>query len=326
MFNAAIVNMAEKVLANGDLSIDEALALIPGNTEAIMDLLTCADKIRRRFKQGRVFKCGIVNAKSGLCSEDCAFCAQSMHHHSGVEVYGMRSADQLIQTGLALAAAGATHYGVVTSGKTSNTAEVDTVCRVARVLRERTDLALCTSLGMLTEAAGRRLKAAGITRYHHNLETARSYFDRICTTHDYDLDIATLKAARSAGLKVCCGGILGMGETWAQRVELAFTLKALDVDVIPINFLNPIAGTRLADRALLPSMEALACIALVRFIHPHKDITICGGREVTLGDLQSWLFFAGANGLMVGNYLTTHGRDIKMDLEMIARLGLYERA
>ena len=175
---------------------------------------------------------------------------------------------------------------------------------------------------MLTESMARRLKEGGIVVYHHNLETARSFFDQVCTTHPSEDDVETVKMAKAAGLKVCSGGILGLGESWEQRVELAITLRDLDADSIPINFLNPIAGTRMAERPLLLPMEALKCIALFRLINPRKDITICGGREVTLRDLQSWIFAAGANGMLVGNYLTTQGRDIKADMEMIRDLGL----
>jgi biotin synthase len=168
----------------------------------------------------------------------------------------------------------------------------------------------------------RQLKESGITTYHHNLETARSHFDKICTTHDYDEDVATVQIAQSAGLKVCSGGILGLGESWEQRVELAFTLKELDVDSIPINFLNAIPGTPMETRPLLSPMEALKCIALFRMINPEKDITICGGRERTLRDYQSWIFLAGANGFMIGDYLTTKGRNTAMDIEMIKDMGL----
>jgi biotin synthase len=168
-----------------------------------------------------------------------------------------------------------------------------------------------------------RLKESGVTTYHHNLETARSFFDQVCTTHQYDEDINTVHIAKSVGMKTCCGGILGLGETWEQRAELAFTLKELEVDSIPVNFLNPIPGTKMENRQLLSPMEALRSIALFRLVNPEKDIVICGGREVTLGDFQSWVFMAGANGLMVGNYLTTAGRDIKMDMDMIKEVGLH---
>ncbi len=326
MFNQDIVSLSEKIIkGEGSLSQDQALKLTTANLQDSMDLVFLAGKIRQRFHQARVFKCGIVNAKSGMCPEDCAFCAQSAHHHSGVETYELLSAERLEQAGLEMATAGATNYSVVTSGTSLTQADIDTVCRVARRLKAKTNLTLCASVGMLDAGAARQLKAAGVSRYHHNLETARSYFDRICTTHDYDDDIDTVKVAKAAGMVVCSGGIFGMGESWAQRVELAFTLKELEVDSVPINFLNPIQGTRLAAQPMLPPMEALKIIALYRFIHPQKDITICGGREATLKDFQSWIFTAGANGMMVGNYLTTQGRNIEMDLEMLAAMGMSDR-
>ncbi|MFZ1983124.1 MAG: biotin synthase BioB [Desulfatitalea sp.] len=324
MFNSTILNIAEKIATYDDwrISREQALALIPENPEAAMDLISCANKIRQWFKQQQIFKCGIANAKSGRCPEDCAFCAQSAHHQSRIAEYALLGVDELVQSGLRLAAAGANNYSIVTSGTALDDSEIDTVCKVAQTLRDKSDLRICASLGMLTERSARKLKAAGISRYHHNLETAHSHFDQICTTHDYEEDIQTVLTAKAAGLEVCSGGIFGMGESWEQRVEMAFLLKELDVDAIPINFLNPIEGTRLAQRSLLPPLEALACIALFRFIHPRKEITVCGGREVTLQDFQSWVFFAGANGLMVGNYLTTQGRNIGADLEMIANMGL----
>jgi biotin synthase len=320
--------MARQIINSPEtgLSREQALNLTSGGPEVLMDLIFCADKIRRHFKQQQVFTCAIVNAKSGACPEDCTFCAQSAHHQTGAPRYDLMDAEALIATGLKMAATGATHYSVVTSGTALNGMEIEIVCQAARALKARTGLTLCASLGMLDPDAAQVLKAAGITRYHHNLETARSHFDRICTTHAYDEDIATVQAARAAGLMVCSGGIFGLGESWAQRVELAFTLRELDVDAIPINFLNPIAGTPLSDRPLLSPLEALQCIALYRFIHPRKDITICGGREVTLKDFQSWIFAAGANGVMLGNYLTTRGRHIGMDLEMIEALEMTHAA
>lgn len=324
MFDPTVMDIARKITTMDDwcISHDQARSLIPDHPDRIIDLITCANKIRQRFKGRLVFNCGIVNAKSGRCAEDCAFCAQSAHHQGRAEVYTLRSADELIEAGLRLAAAGATHYAMVTSGTQLNSRELAVVCRAAETLREATDLHLCASLGMLTQQSASQLKACGITRYHHNLETARSYFDHICTTHSYDADVETILSAKTAGLEVCSGGIFGMGESWAQRLELAFTLRELNVDAIPVNFLNPIAGTPLAGQSLMNPLDALACIALFRFIHPRRDITICGGREKTLKDFQSWIFYSGANGLMVGNYLTTQGRDTKMDLEMIAQLGL----
>lgn len=323
MFNQALVNLADKIVReDGEITRQQALELAHTGADLTMDLIVLAGKIRQRFKQKEVFKCAIINAKSGMCPEDCAFCAQSAHHQAEVQTYALLCADELERTGLDMAAAGATNYSIVTSGTNLTGSEIDTVCHAARNLKRKTDLTLCASVGLLTARSARQLKAAGITRYHHNLETARSYFEHICTTHTYDDDIETIRLAQQAGLVVCSGAIFGMGENWAQRVELAFTLKELDVDSVPVNFLNPISGTSLEDRPLLPPLEALKCIALYRFIHPKRDITVCGGREATLKDFQSWIFAAGANGVMVGNYLTTKGRSIDSDLEMIAEMGL----
>jgi biotin synthase len=323
VFNQAFVRIAESIVnGDGELTEAQALALATAGPRDTMDLIAFAGRIRQHFMPQPAFKCAIINAKSGMCPEDCAFCAQSAHHSTGAEVYDLVSEEALVSKGLEMAAAGATHYSVVTSGTSLTEEEVETVCRAARRLKADTALSLCASAGLLSLDAARRLKAAGISRYHHNLETARSHFETICSTHDYEDDIETVRVAKASGMAVCSGGIFGMGESWAQRVELAFTLKALNVDSVPINFLNPIPGTRLADQPLLAPMEALKVIALYRFIFPDKDIPICGGREATLKDFQSWVFAAGANGLMVGHYLTTRGRNLAADLEMIADLGM----
>lgn len=323
MFNQVFVDLADKIVREDmEITRKQALELAHAGPDLTMDVIALAGKIRQRSMQTGVFKCAIINAKSGMCPEDCAFCAQSAHHQTEVQTYALLDADALERTGLDMAAAGATNYSIVTSGTNLTDSEIDTVCRVAHNLKRKTDLTLCASVGLLTARSARQLKAAGIARYHHNLETARSHFETICTTHDYDDDIETIHLAQQAGLAVCSGGIFGMGENWEQRVELAFTLRALDVDSVPINFLNPISGTRLEDQPLLPPMEALKCIALYRFVHPKRDITVCGGREATLKDFQSWIFAAGANGVMVGNYLTTKGRSIDSDLEVIAAMGL----
>ncbi|PIP07655.1 MAG: biotin synthase BioB [Syntrophobacteraceae bacterium CG23_combo_of_CG06-09_8_20_14_all_50_8] len=324
MSNRKLIELTEKILEGGDFrtSYEEACRLAALPEDDTIDLIMCAGRIRRKYKGNRVVACSITNAKSGLCTEDCAFCAQSAHHETGIEPYPLLSAQKILKDARHLSEGGATEFSMVTSGYALTDQEMKMICRAAGMIKEKTDLTLCSSLGILTEERARQLKESGVFTYHHNLETARSYFDKICTTHDYEDDIQTVRAARAAGLKVCCGGILGLGETWEQRVELAVTLRDLDVDSIPINFLNPIPGTRMAERPLLSPMEALKCIALFRFVNPRKDITICGGREITLRDLQSWIFAAGANGLLVGNYLTTQGRDINADMEMIKDLGL----
>jgi biotin synthase len=318
MFNKKLIEITEKIInRRGTISYEEAceLARLPGSET--IDLLFCAHKIKERFKKNNTILCSIINAKAGFCTEDCAFCAQSSHHKTAIKTYELMQEEDMVQNAVQFKKNGATRFSMVTSGYMLTDAEIDTICRSTDAIVRKTDLTVCASLGMLTEFRARRLKEGGTSVYHHNLETARSFFDQVCTTHDYDEDIETVKLAKSSGLKVCSGGILGLGETWEQRVELACTLRELDVDGIPLNFLNPIAGTKMEKRPLLGPFEALKCIALFRFINPEKDILICGGREVTLRDYQSWIMLAGANGFMIGNYLTTQGRNVTMDMDML---------
>jgi biotin synthase len=305
----------------GCISRKDAVELAAGSGE-VMDLFMCAHRIRQQYKGEKAFTCSIINAKSGRCSEDCAFCAQSAHHKTSAATYPMLDEQRLVEGALHCAEAGATRYSMVTSGYMLKEEEIDTIIKATAIIKAKTDLEVCASLGVLTESIARRLKEGRITTYHHNLETSRSYFPHVCTTHRYDEDVHTVEIAKASGLRVCCGGIFGLGETWEQRVELAFTLKELDVDSIPINFLNPIPGTKMEDKPLLSPMDALKCIALFRLINPGKDITICGGREKTLRDYQSWIFMAGANGVMIGDYLTTKGRNMDRDIKMIKDMGL----
>lgn len=313
------------------ISGEEALAVARLPASDSLDILSVAQVARSARKGTLATTCGIVNAKSGRCGEDCAFCAQSSHHATGAPVHALLGPDALLRHAEALARAGVRRFGIVTSGNSLSEREFDAVCHAARLLRQRVDIGLCASLGQLAappagqDGGGeraRRLKDAGISRYHHNLETARGFFPRICTTHRYDDDLATVREAARAGLGTCCGGILGLGETWEHRVELALTLRELDVDAIPLNFLHPVPGTRLGHRIPLPPMEALRAIAVFRLLHPERDILVCGGREITLGPWQSWVFAAGANGLMVGNYLTTTGRALADDRDMLSMLGV----
>jgi biotin synthase len=323
MFDKTLISITEKIIKDPSYSISyEDAFKFAASRDNALDLIMCANKIRDKYKKNNIFTCSIINAKSGRCSEDCAFCAQSAHHKTGIETYPLSDKEKMLKNSIYMKKAGATKYSMVTSGHSLSSSEINSIGHAAEEINKKTDLSVCASLGQLTDTVAIKLKERGVATYHHNLETARSYFDQVCTTHEYDEDIQTVKMAKSAGLKICSGGILGLGETWAQRVELAFTLKELDVDSIPINFLNPIPGTRMENRSLLPPMEALKCIAIFRFINPDKDITVCGGREKSLGDFQSWIFMAGANGVMIGNYLTTKGRSAEMDMDMIIQMGL----
>ena len=285
------------------------------------DIFACAALARARYA-GPVFTCAIINAKSGRCAENCAFCAQSSFHHTDAPVYGLVGTDVLLKHAEEMAAHGVKRFGIVTSGTTVSDRDLDSLCESARILRDRVNIALCGSLGILTKEKLRRLKEAGFTSIHHNLETARSHFASICTTHDYDQDIATLRDARDAGFRVCSCGIFGLGETWEQRVELLETEKECGVDSLPVNLLDPVPGTRMEHQKLLEPWEALRCVALARLVSPEKDVILCGGRLPTLGDGSSWALAAGANGIMTGNYLTTKGCGYDDDDAMFRFLGV----
>ncbi len=316
--NDKLAEITENIL-NGNgvgISFEQAVFLAHLSEDQSLDLLYCANSIRKRFRDRPVI-CAIINAKSGLCSEDCAFCSQSAHHSTEIDIYSLMDKEKILGRAREMKAAGANRFSMVTSGVALTDRDLETVRAAAREIVGGVDITVCGSLGMLDQSRAASLRESGLSVYHHNLETARSNFDNICTTHSYDEDIDTVKTAKAKGMRVCSGGILGLGESWEQRVELAMTLRDLDVDGIPLNFLNPVAGTRMEKMPLLSPMEALKSISIFRFVNPSKDILICGGREVTLGDYQSWIFFAGANGFMIGNYLTTQGRDISMDMEMI---------
>ncbi|MBW4054929.1 MAG: biotin synthase BioB [Proteobacteria bacterium] len=318
-----IRDMADTVLAGGVLEADEALKLA-GVTGADRYLLFAeAARIRDHFVGTSVHLCSIINAKSGRCAENCAFCAQSAQHDTGVPVYPLVDEDEIVRSATLAGQNGAGCYGIVTSGTRINkTDELDHVCRAVGRITSEAGVSPSCSLGILDTESAVRLKNAGMDTYHHNLETARSFFPHICTTHDYEDDVETIRTAKAVGLRVCCGGIFGLGETRAQRIEMALTLRDLDVDSIPLNFLTPVAGTRLESADNLTPLECLTTIAIYRFLLPDKRISICGGREKNLRELQSWMFLAGASGMMIGNYLTTSGRSHEIDRQLLTDLEL----
>ncbi len=313
----------EYVVENNGISAEEARQLSELRHEDLVRLFELTNTVRYHFKGNGVNICSIVNAKSGSCPEDCRFCAQSAHYTTDVKGYSLLSADIVVDRAKHSQEWGARGFSIVTSGYgIDNQTDLKEVARAIKGIAEQTPLYRCASLGILTEQELMYLKNAGLTKYHHNLETSRSFFSSVCSTHPYEDDIEAVRNARHAGLEVCCGGVFGVGESWDQRIELALTLKELGVDSVPINFLNPIKGTPLGDVHLLTPIECLKIISIFRLMLPEKDIVVCGGREVNLRDMQSMIFYAGANGMMVGGYLTTQGRSVDVDLDMIRDLGL----
>jgi biotin synthase len=318
----SVEKLAERAAA-GQLGRDDALWLA---TAAPFDeLLFHANRLRQNAWGDSVHLCSIINAKSGACSEDCAFCAQSARHRTAIDIYPLVPPERMLDAARLAAESAADSFGIVTSGESAcdNPRDFDAICAAAAAVRSLRGLKPCVSIGSLTPAGVARLKAAGVRRIHHNLETSERFFPHICTTHPYARRVETVRNIKAAGLEACSGGLFGLGETWDDRVDLALELRRLDVDGVPINFLNPIPGTPLAAQPLLDPRVALRIVALYRFLLPAKEIKVCGGRTVTLRDLQSWVFLAGASGIMIGNYLTTTGRSIGDDLRMLADLGLH---
>ncbi|PKN52933.1 MAG: biotin synthase BioB [Deltaproteobacteria bacterium HGW-Deltaproteobacteria-13] len=304
------------------ISPAEALELFIEASGSPWMIMAAASEIREHFKGKEIILCGITNAKSGKCSEDCMFCAQSSHYKTNALSYPLKAAKQIIADAGTAAKNGAEFFGIVAGGKRLNTKkEWKEIFKAIEGIRE-TGLLPCASLGMIDVEKAKELKAAGLFRYHHNLETARSFFKYICTTHDYEEDIETIRAASAAGLSVCAGALIGMGESISHRIELAETLRELNVDSVPLNILNPVKGTPLSHMKGLPPMEILMTIAIFRFMLPDKDIKLCGGKERNLRQLLPLGILSGANSLMTGNYLTTAGRDSSLDHEMILDLGL----
>ncbi len=286
------------------------------------DLFAAAGRVREHFRGKTVDICSIVNAKSGACSEDCSYCAQSIHHATGAPVYPLISVDRMSEAAESARKNGARRFCIVTSGRgIESRDDLENIAKGVKRVKE-IGLAPCATLGTLTREQLSYLRDSGLDRYHHNIETSRDHFPRICTTHTFDDRLEVLHHARSLGLSICSGGILGMGENREDRINMAFSLRELDVDSAPINFLMPIMGTPLEKVTAIPPLEALRSIALFRLILPEKEIRVCAGRGTALGQLHPLIFPAGADGFMIGNYLTTSGLNPSDDLKMIQDLGL----
>ena len=312
-----VEQLVDLVLAGQSPSHTQGVNILRSRGAEYTAYLAGAHHLKEQAFGGIIQLCSIINAKSGRCQENCAFCAQSAHHQSSPPTYPLKSREELIDGARQAQEEGSHCYGIVTSGTQPEAGdEFNTILSAISEIRDRFDIEPSASLGLLTEDLAQSLADAGCVTYHHNLETARSFFPKICTTHDYEEDVKTVKLAKAAGMKVCCGGIFGLGESDEQRVELAETLCELDVDSVPLNFLNPIQGTPLENHQSLSPMDCVRAITMFRYFLPNKPISVCGGRETNLRELQSWIFMAGASGTMVGNYLTTSGRDRAVDMQM----------
>lgn len=319
-----IVSVGKKVLQGGEITYEEAVMLGKSEGSDIILLCSFANKIREKFNGNGVDLCSVINAKSGNCSENCAFCSQSAHHHTNLKSYSLLGEDKILEMAIEREKWGANHCDIATSGLgyTGEEEDFKTILRAFKSMKENTNLKLCACLGILSMEAMQQLAAVGVERYNHNLETARSFYSNIVSTHGYNERIDTIKHAKKAGMEVCSGMIIGMGESMEQRIEHTFLLKELKVDAVPINILNPIKGTRLENAKSLSPMEIIKSFAIVRFILPDKNIRYAGGREQNLRSLQPLGFISGINGLLIGNYLTTVGQDINKDFEMLKDLNL----
>ena len=293
----------------------EALSLLD---LPLAELLGLARRTRRENSITKIELCNILNARSGACTEDCRFCAQSSSHSTGAPIYPLKDKVEILEAARRARAIGAKRFDIVTSGNRLTKEEVSRIASIAREIRDSIGIDMCASLGGLDEEDLDLLKGSGISRYHHNIETSPGFFPNICTTHTFQDRIATIKAAKKVGLEVCSGGIIGMGESWADRIEMALILKELQVDSIPLNVLVPIKGTSLGLRPEpIPALDAIRTIAIFRIILKDKIIKLAAGRESVLKDFQAMAFMAGANGMLIGGYLTIKGRSIEEDRRLV---------
>jgi biotin synthase len=320
-----ISQLGQRILNGGQISRDEAQWLFNlENTSDIFDLMSWANRIRERFKGNKIHLCSIVNAKAGACSENCSFCAQSSFHQTGSPRYGFIDPEPVVEAAEEANKNAVTAVGLVAAWKGLKEGPMlDEVCdrisELAKSGKTRPD----ASLGIIkSQKVADRLKEAGLECYGHNLESSKRFFPQTCTTHTYEDRVETIGYLKKAGIKICSGGIIGMGETREDRCDLAFSLKEIGANVVPINILNPVKGTPFEKNEPLPPLEILKTIACFRFILPRQEIMIAGGRTVNLRDMQSMIFTAGASALMVGNYLTTLNQPVEKDLQMLKDLGL----
>lgn len=309
--------LTDQVINGKKISKEEALFLY---RQPLLELCGSADKIRKYFCSDQFDICTIINARSGSCSENCKFCAQSAHNHTCAATYPLLSKEEILAQAKINHEQGVLRYSIVTSGKRLSDAEVDLMCEVVREIKEKIGISVCVSFGLLNEQQFRKLKEAGVTRVHNNLETSRRNFPNICTTHKFDDKIQAIRAAQAAGLAVCSGGIMGLGETAEDRIDMALTLRELGVLSIPVNMLNPIPGTPFENNERLTPEVMQRIVAVYRFILPQASIRLAGGRGL-MPDKGKSCFTSGANAAISGDMLTTAGITTKTDMALLKELG-----
>ncbi|AFU58690.1 biotin synthase [Candidatus Nitrososphaera gargensis Ga9.2] len=318
--SAFIRSCTNKVLAGGSITFEEAERLLA--TDDVMTLAGCANTITRTFNGDTVDVEALINAKSGRCPEDCSFCAQSSFYDTGITKYPLLPKEVLVENARKAKEAGATSFCLVCAYREPPEKDFQQICETIAEIRSKVDIEVNVSLGFMTPARARRLRELGVKRYNHNLEAAESYFSKICKTHDFADRVNTAKIVKEAGLELCSGGIIGMGESKKERLDLAFSLASLRPDEVPINILIGREGTPMAGFEPIDPLEAIKTIAVWRFIMPKTILKIAGGREVHLKDKDRLALKAGANGIITGGYLTTGGNAPNKDIAMIKEIGL----
>ncbi len=320
------IEKAYQVLDGKPLSKELALKLIQIKGEDVLDLVSLANKVKNKFCKN-LHICSIMNAKSGACVEDCKYCAQSNHNKAHIDVYGLKNEQEILKEAIKTKENGVKHFGIVTSGTgyKENNKEFRTIINAIHLIHKKLpDMNVCASLGSLGEENAKQLADANVIHYNINIQVnPKKYKDLIATTHTVDDRIQTIKYLKKHGIKVCSGGILGLGETMEDRIEMAYALKDLDVDVIPLNVLIPIEGTPLENQPFVPVNQIAKTFAIIRLIHPHKYIKFAAGRETRMKDFQGFLMLAGANGMLTGGYLTTRGRSTEDDKQLMEEINQF---
>ena len=312
-----INKIKDKIISGEKITYNEALLLIDA---PLKELLKAADEIRKHFCSNIFDVCSIINAKSGKCSENCKFCAQSAHYQTNINEYPLLDKDTIVKNALYMAEKGVLRFSIVTSGKALTDKDVEILAETIKEIKSKSNISICASLGLLTDENFKKLKDAGLERVHNNLETSKNFFPDVCTTHTFDDKVDALKAALKSGLSVCSGGIIGLGESMQDRIDLAFSLKELGIKSVPVNILSPVKGTPYENNKPLSEEEILKTIAIFRFILPDAFIRLAGGR-IHLSDKGKKAFLSGANAAITGDMLTTYGISVDTDMQIIKETG-----